>query len=86
MTYGLGNRPHDSATVKAIRSSDKQRNSVAPKVATDIADDGCERLLSAADTDPDLAQLVSAWATLPEHIRATIRMLVESVATLSDRT
>ncbi len=30
-------------------------------------------------TDPALRMLVAAWPTLPEHVRATIRMLVESV-------
>jgi len=46
-----------------------------------MAENGCERLRSAAETDPELTRLVSAWPTLPEHVRATIRMLVESART-----
>ena len=30
--------------------------------------------------DPDLAHLVAAWATLPEHIRSAIRALLGTVA------
>jgi hypothetical protein len=29
--------------------------------------------------DPDLARVVEAWATLPDHIRAAIRALVGAV-------
>ena len=32
-----------------------------------------------AKTDPDLARIVAAWPKLPEHVRATISTLVESV-------
>ena len=56
-TYGLGNsRKH--------RENKGFASSVAQKVATDMAENGCERLISVAQTDPDLARLVSAWATL----------------------
>ena len=30
-------------------------------------------------TDPDVARLVAAWPTLPEHIKAAIRALVGTV-------
>ena len=53
--------------------------SVAQKVATDTAENGCERLMLAAETDPDLARLVSAWPLLPAHIRATIATVLRSV-------
>jgi hypothetical protein len=39
-------------------------SSVAQKVATDTAENGCERLITAAETDPELARLVSAWPKL----------------------
>ena len=39
-------------------------SSVAQKVATDTADDGREQLITAAETDPDLARLVGAWPKL----------------------
>ena len=48
-------------------------------VATDTAENGCERLMLAAETDPDLARLVSAWPLLPAHIRATIATVLRSV-------
>ena len=38
------------------------------------------------ENDPALKRLVEAWPTLPEHLRATIRMLVESVASTTGRT
>jgi hypothetical protein len=31
-----------------------------------------------ADLPPDLAQLVTSWATLPEHIRAAVLALVNT--------
>ena len=71
-TYGLGNRPHDSATVMAIRGSDKRRNSVARKVATDTPENGCERLISAAETDPELARVVTAWPKLSAVVKRMI--------------
>ena len=37
---------------------------VAQMVATDMPENGCERLMSAAEADPDLARIVAAWATL----------------------
>ncbi len=52
---------------------------VAQMVATDTAENGCERLMLAAETDPDLARLVSAWPKLPPHIRATIATVLRSV-------
>ena len=52
---------------------------VAQKVATDTAENGCERLMLAAETDADLARLVSAWPMLPAHIRATIATVLRSV-------
>jgi hypothetical protein len=30
-----------------------------------------------ADGDPDLARMVAAWPTLPQHIRAAVLALVE---------
>ncbi|HEY3243830.1 MAG TPA: hypothetical protein VGM03_10810 [Phycisphaerae bacterium] len=30
--------------------------------------------------DSDLAAVVSAWPDLPEHVRATIRMLIDNTA------
>lgn len=36
------------------------------------------RPASEVESDPALRALVEAWPVLPEHVRATIRMLVES--------
>ncbi|MFM9961547.1 MAG: hypothetical protein ACKV2Q_10005 [Planctomycetaceae bacterium] len=78
MTYGLGNRRQDFATVKVIRGSDKRRNSVAQKVATDTAENGCERLISLAETDPELARLVSAWPKLSAVVKRMILAALEA--------
>ena len=45
---------------------------VAPMVATDRAENGCERLISVGDADPDLARLVSAWPTLSVALKRMI--------------
>ena len=47
-------------------------SSVAQKVATDTAENGCERLMLAAETDPDLARLVSAWPMLSAVVKRMI--------------
>ena len=36
-------------------------------------------LTESLENDPALRRLVEAWPMLPEHVRQTIRMLVESV-------
>ena len=41
-------------------------------VATDTAENGCERLMLAAETDPDLARLVSAWPMLSVVVKRMI--------------
>jgi hypothetical protein len=33
-------------------------------VVTDTPENGCERLMSAVNSDPDLARLVAAWTML----------------------
>ncbi len=33
-------------------------------VATDVAEGDCKRVISVADTDPDLARLLAAWPKL----------------------
>jgi hypothetical protein len=45
---------------------------VAQMVATDTAENGCERLMSAAETEPDLARLVSAWPMLSAVVKRMI--------------
>ena len=45
---------------------------VAQMVATDTAENGCERLMLAAETDPDLARLVSAWPMLLAVVKRMI--------------
>ena len=72
MTYGLGNRPQDSATAESARGFDEQRISVAQKVATDIAGNDCERLIAVATAYPELARLVRAWPKLSATVRRTI--------------
>ena len=38
-----------------------------------------QQLPESPEKDPALTLLIEAWPTLPEHVRATIRMLVDSV-------
>jgi hypothetical protein len=52
---------------------------VAQMVATDTPENGCERVRTVEEIDPELARLVSVWPTLPAHIRATIVTLLCSV-------
>ena len=47
-------------------------NSVAQKVAHDTPENGCERLIAAAETDPDLARLVASWSTLSAMVKRMI--------------
>jgi hypothetical protein len=47
-------------------------NVVAQMVATDTAENGCERLKSLAETDPELARLVSAWPKLSAVVKRMI--------------
>ena len=52
--------------------------SVAQKVATDTSENGCERLIAAAETDPDLARLVSAWSMLSATARRMILAVLDA--------
>ena len=47
-------------------------------VATDTAENGCERLMLAAETDPDLARLVSAWPLLSAVVKRMILAALEA--------
>ncbi len=53
-------------------------SSVAQKVATDTAENGCERLISAAESDPELARLVSAWPKLSAVVKRMILAALEA--------
>ena len=37
-----------------------------------MAENGCERLIAATETDPDLARLVSAWPMLSAVVKRMI--------------
>ena len=70
-TYGL-----------KVRGTHRQNkgfaSSVAQKVATDTAENGCERLMSLAETDPELARLVSAWPKLSAVVKRMILAALEA--------
>ena len=51
---------------------------VAQMVATDTAENGCERLITAAETDPELARLVSAWPKLSAVVKRMILAALEA--------
>ena len=51
-------------------------SSVAQKVATDTPKNGCERLIAAAQTDPDLARILAA---LPKSSAAAKRMILAAL-------
>ena len=53
-------------------------SSVAQKVATDTAENGCERLISLAETDPELTRLVSAWPKLSAVVKRMILAALEA--------
>ncbi len=53
-------------------------SSVAQKVATDMAENGCERLISVEEIDPDLARLVTAWARLSATAKRMILAALEA--------
>jgi len=65
MTYALRKRMPDSATPETADASDLPPTLHA---ATGAAE---SQTLS-----PELAEIVAAWPTLPDHIRAAIRALV----------
>lgn len=44
--------------------------------ATDTAENGCERLISLAETDPELARLMSAW---PKQSVVVKRMILAAL-------
>ena len=51
---------------------------VAQMVATDTSENGCERLISVAETDPELARLVAAWPTLSAVAKRMILAVLDS--------
>jgi hypothetical protein len=54
--------------IDALRSSDAALASPPSSVA--------HQLPTGAETDPDLARVVTAWPDLPAHIRAAVLALV----------
>ena len=53
------------------------QDTVSEPVETARCTERCTPLPEAASDDSDLTAVVTAWPTLPEHIRAAIRTLVE---------
>ena len=51
---------------------------VAQLVATDTAENGCERLIAAAETDPDLARIVAAWGSLSVTVKRMILAVLDA--------
>ena len=54
---------------------------VKPTVQAELAPEGAQEGASDDEpplTDPGLAQVATAWASLPDHIRAAILTLVNS--------
>ena len=47
-------------------------------VATDTTENGCERWISLAETDPELARLVSAWPKLSAVVKRMILAALEA--------
>ncbi len=70
-TYGLKVRG------KARKNADIS-SVVAQMVATDTPENGCERLMSLAETDPELARLVSAWPKLSAVVKRMILAALEA--------
>lgn len=70
-TYGLKVRG------KARKNADVS-SVVAQMVATDAAENDCERLISAGETDPDLARLVAAWPKLTAMVKRMIMAALDA--------
>ena len=90
---GAGSRKSKSRYVKH-ESGDRpglqtQCGDVASEKASDLAAMGPSVLPAGfpdlLEKDADLRRLVECWPTLPEHVRQTIRMLLESAGTKSVR-
>ena len=45
---------------------------VAPMVAINTAENGCKRLITVAETDPELARVVAAWPKLSAVVKRMI--------------
>ena len=63
-TYGLTCRRSGDETTAPATTSDATAVSVA------------HQLPAGAETDPDLARIVSTWPDLPPHIRAAVLALI----------
>jgi hypothetical protein len=57
---------------------EKQPSPSAAKSGAFSADSGTVQSLEAPDTDPELTQVIAAWPTLPEPIRAAILAMVKA--------
>lgn len=51
---------------------------VAPMVAIETVENGCERLNAVGDADPDLARLVRAWPVLPATVRRMLLAVLDA--------
>ena len=74
---------HKSSTPRELRQRDSER--AAPGAAR-RPPGGQPQHNSVAQTSPDLDQVVSRWAGLPEHIKAAILALVKTTRTSPEGT
>lgn len=70
-TYGLKVRRllHENKGISTV---------VAPMVATETVESGCERLFAVDDLDADLSRLMKAWPTLPVTVRRMMLAVLDA--------
>lgn len=77
VAFGSVDRQTGSVITDGVRSSGNFPSSVAPKVATDAPENGCERLISIAETDAELVRVVEAWPKLSAVVKRMILAALE---------
>jgi len=72
-TFGSGGRRHDRVTTKHDKELRQDTNDKVPTMVPSPSKTRC-----GAELPPDLAEIVAAWNTLPDGVRAGVLAMVRA--------
>ena len=75
MTFGLGNRCSKNTNPDKTNTCETSKEQLTPQLTPKTQKQGKQAL---SELPQDIAEIVTVWSELPEHIKAAIKALVQT--------